>query len=359
MIEPKKHIKKLYRTPPEFEERIGKIVRLDRNERTTPFPEEKLKEILESITPEEVVAYPQLDQFYNKMCEWLKVNRNQLLLTAGSDTGIRTVYEVYVGESDEVVMLTPTYGMYPVYCEMFGASKKEISYNEDFSLPIKRIIDAINQKTKLVIIANPNHTGTAIPERDLIDIVNAARDNNALVLIDEAYYHFYNGTILPYVNDVDNLIITRTFSKAFGIAPLRIGYLISNEEIISQLYKVKLTHEITCISARFGEYLLDHTEIMEEYVREVKAGIEYLTRELNKLEIDVPETCTNFLFAKLPSHIDATKVIELLKKKRYYINGPFSKVPIKGMVRITVGPVEQMRGFMSAFKEIYETISPT
>src|SRR3972149_759306 len=120
MIEPKKNIKNLFRSPSAFESRIGKIMRCDRNERTTPFPKEHLKRILDSICPEDVVAYPELEPFYMKLSDWLKVEREQVLLTSGSDTGIRAVFEVYVEEGDEIVVLSPTYGMYAVYCDMFG-----------------------------------------------------------------------------------------------------------------------------------------------------------------------------------------------------------------------------------------------
>lgn len=357
MIEPKKNIKNLFRTSPSFGNRIGRVTRLDRNERTTSFPKEHLENIWKSISAEEFVAYPELEPFYKKLSGWLGVDRNQVLLTSGSDTGIRAVYEVYIEEGDEVLMFPPTYGMYPVYCQMFGGVRREVFYNEDFTLPLKKILSAINNETKLIVIANPNHTGTSIPELDLIEILRVARDKEALVLIDEAYHHFYEKTMLPYINDYDNLIIIRTFSKAFGIAPLRIGYAISNKDIIAQLYRVKLTHEITGISAKFGEYLLDHPEIMDNYVNEVKKGIEYLGREFIQLGIVTPRTCTNFMFAKLPEGIDTVRVIELLKKENFYISGPFSITPVKGFVRITVGPVEQMRGFMSVFKQVYRIAS--
>jgi len=356
MVEAKKYIKGLFRTLPESAKRAGKIVRLDRNEHTTPFPERHLRNILDNITPDEIAAYPELEPFYGKLSKWLKVNRDQLLITSGSDTGIKAIYEVYVEEDDEVVVFPPTYEMYAVYCAMFGGIKKEVLYNEDFSLPVEKVLNAINHKTKLVAIANPNHTGTPFKESELIEIIKAARDNDAMVLIDEAYYHFYEYTMLPYINKFDNLIIARTFSKAFGIAALRVGYLVSNKDTIAQLYKDKLTHEITIVSAKFGEYLLDHLEIMEDYIREVKKGIEYLSKEFRQLGISTPKTYANFLYAKLPEGIDAERMVKLLKEKNFYIRGPFSMPPLKGFIRITVGPVEQMRDFISVFKQIHERI---
>jgi len=353
MVEPKKNIKKLFRTSPTFISRIEKIVRLDKNERTTLFPKEHLDKILSSISPEEVVAYPELEPLYEKLSKWLGVNREEILISSGSDTGIRAVYEVYVDEGDEVVMLTPTYGMYEVYCKMFGAMKIDIQYNEDFSLPLERIAEKINDHTKLVVLANPNHTGTVIIEADLKEIIEKANRNSALVLIDEAYFHFYNNTIVPFISNYDNLIVVRTFSKAFGIAPLRVGFLVSNKSVIEQLYKVKLTHEITGISAKFTEYLLDNLDIMEEYVTDVISGKMYLREEFNNYGITLPETHANFVYAELPEGLDGRALVEQLKKESYYISGPFTRTPFRNHIRITVGPEAQMREFMTVFKEIY------
>lgn len=191
MILPKKHLRNLTRTPITPENRIGKIFRFDRNERTTPFPEEHLKAILKIVTPEELVAYPEIEPFYRKLANWLKLERDEILVASGSDTNIKMVFETYIDEGDEVVIISPTYAMYLVYSQMFGATAREVFYNGDFTLKTEDVENLINPKTKLVVISNPNHTGTVIDQNDLIQIIRKARNFNSLVLIDEAYYHFY------------------------------------------------------------------------------------------------------------------------------------------------------------------------
>lgn len=354
MIEPKENIKKILRTPSDCMDRVGSVVRLDKNERTTPFLKKHFKEMLNSISAEEITAYPELEPFYTKLAKWLKVSRDQVLVTCGSDTGIRAVYEVYVDKGDEVLIFPPTYAMYSVYCDMFGGVKREVFYRDDLSLSMDEALSVINQKIKLIVIANPNHTGTPLPPEDILRILKVAKENESLVLVDEAYYHFYKLTALPYIEEFQNLIVVRTFSKAFGIAGLRIGYLVSNKDIISQLYKVKLTHEITSVSAKMGEYLISHLEIMEDYVSDVNKGKEYLSEEFAKLGITSPKSHTNFLFAKLPRQVNAEFMVKLLRERRFSISGPFSTVPLKGFIRITVGPVKQMQDFMSVFKSVYD-----
>lgn len=352
MIKPKENIARLTRLSSDCINRVGKVIRLDKNERTTPLPQDHFKEILRRITPEEIVAYPELEPFYKKLAKWLGVDRAQVLLISGSDTGIRAVYEVYVGKSDEVIIFPPTYAMYAVYCDMFGARKNEIVCNQDFSLPVNRALSAINARTKLIAVVNPNHTGKVVSEAGLIKILKAARKNEALVLIDEAYHHFYGQTALPFIKKFDNLIIVRTFSKAFGVAGLRIGYLISNREIIKNLSKVRLTHEITSLSARFGEYLLDHSEIMEEYVAQVNKSKAYLLRVFAGMGITAEKSHANFVLAKLPGRLNGESIVKLLRERKIRIGGPFTAGPLKGYIRITVGPISQIEGFVSALNSV-------
>src|SRR3989338_7501455 len=228
MIEVKERLKKITRAPSCTEGRIGKVMRLDRNERTTPFPQSVLDAVWETIKPEEAVAYPALESTYKKLADFVGVGRENLLMTYGSDTGIRMVFDTYLDEGQEVIFLQPTYGMFSVYTDMFGGKKAPVGYDPDFSMPVERILDRINSNTRLVIIANPNHTGTALPEKDITAVIKRAGEHDGcLVMVDEAYYHFYHKTVVPLINRHDNLVIVRTFSKAFGIAPLRAGYLIS------------------------------------------------------------------------------------------------------------------------------------
>ncbi len=354
MIEPRNILKKISRAPTNTEGRIGKVMRLDHNERTTSLPQAVLDAVWKTIAPEEVVAYPPLEGLYQKLAKSLDILREMLLLTYGSDTGIRMVFDTYINEGDEVVTLNPSYGMFSVYCDMFGAKKVFVEYNEDFTLPVSRITDKIKAKTKLIIIANPNHTGTAMSEEDILTVLNVATKVNALVLVDEAYHYFFEGTMMAHLQSYDNLIIVRTLSKAFGIAPLRVGYLASQVGNINNLYKVKLTHDITSVSAKFAEYFIEHPEIYSEHVKDVNEGKEYLSQEFQKFGGYVFPSVANFVFVRLPVSIDAAKIVRMLEKRNVWIKGPFKGVPIEGFIRITVGPRDQMAVFMKHFNEVVQ-----
>jgi len=352
MIEPRRLLKNISRAATNTEERIGKVLRLDHNERTTDLPQSVLDAVWKTIKPEEVVAYPALEGLYGKLAKSLGVARDNLLLTYGSDTAIRMVFDTYVNAGDEVISQTPSYGMFSVYTDMFGAQKVLIEYNADFSLPVTRITDKINVKTKLVILADPNHTGTAMPAEDIIAVIEKAATVNALVLVDEAYHYYYDQSMIGHLERYSNLIIVRTLSKAFGIAPLRVGYLVSQPENIRNLYRIKLTHDITSVSAKFAEYLIDHPEVWQQHVREVNEGKAYLTREFATLGAQVLPSVTNFVFIRLPATIDAAALVRQLEERHIWIKGPFKGVPVDGMIRITVGPVEQMSVLMKHVREI-------
>jgi len=343
MIEVKKGLKNITRAPSNTEARIGKVMRLDHNERTTSLPQEVLDAVWKTITPEEVVAYPALESTYKKLAGFAGVSREQLLMTYGSDTAIRMVFDTFLNEGDEVVFLQPTYGMFSVYTDMFGGKKISVEYDPDFSLPVERILSKMNPKTKLVIIANPNHTGTVMADKDIETVIRRGSELNCLVVVDEAYHHFYPGTVAPLIARYDNLIVIRTFSKAFGIAPLRAGYLISQAGNIQNLIKVKLTYDVTSVTAKFIEYFLDHPQIMQTYVREVEEGKALIKRECIKLGWRMLPSVTNFVFIQLPTGIDAARLVKSLEARDVWIKGPFKGVPVDGLIRITVGDAPQMK----------------
>lgn len=356
MIEPKAVLKKVRRTQEVDLKRIGKIMRLDHNERTTPLPRDVVEAVWREISPEEVVAYPELWPLYNKLAQFLGVPRDHLLLCSGSDTGIKSIFEVYVASGNEVVILTPSFGMFFVYCDMFGAMQVPIEYDRDLHLPVERILGKINPKTKLVILANPNHTGTVMEPKDICAVVEYAAKFNALVLVDEAYHYFYNETMISYIGRYDNLIIVRTLSKAFGIAALRVGYLISQPQNIQNLRKVKLTHEITSVSAKFAEYLIDHPEIYKAHVKDVEEGKNYIRTQCQQLGMEMLPSVTNFVFIRLADSLDPATVVNRLQERNVYIKGPFRGVPVEGLIRVTVGPAKQMQEFMDIFREVLEEI---
>ena len=344
MINTNKLIQQIDRPSPDHSSRENDY-RFDRNERTTLFTDEEFKGMISQLSPYDFVAYGELEPFYNKISEWLQLNREQLLLTSGSDMGIRSVFETFIGVGDKVLITQPNYAMFSVYNKMYGGVELAEWYKEDLSLDVENLFQNLTDDVKLLIISNPSHTGKSIDPKILIEIIEKANKNSTLVLVDEAYFHFHNDSMIKYIDVYKNLIITRTFSKAFGLASLRIGLLIANSGLINELYRVKLVHEITGVAAKIGSFMLDNLHIVDNYVNDVNEGKDILYNRLSKFNIETHRSDSNLFFFSMPEKTNIKDFMSFLEKKKIYIKGPFTKPPFKGQMRITVGDKEQMTMF--------------
>ena len=293
----------------------------------------------------DLIAYGELEPFYEKIIEWLDIDRSNILLTSGSDAGIKAVYETFVSEGDEVLVSLPNYAMFSAYTSMFGGKEVNHFYEKDLAFDVEQFIQKINPNTKLVVVSNPGHTGTVIAENEMVRIIEETALNNSLFLIDEAYHHFYPETMIDYIDRFENIVLTRTFSKAFGLASLRIGLLIGCKKIINELYKVKLVHEITGVAAKIGGYLIDHMDLVDQYVNEVNQGKNVLYKRLGKTGFEVLKSETNFVFFKTIMGVSPIDLKQYLEENCIFIKGPFSKHPFDNHLRITVGDEDQMNHF--------------
>ena len=272
------------------------------------------------------------------------------VLTAGSDMAIRNCFELLVRPRDKIITLFPTYGMVSVYAKLFNANQVKINFNQKLKLDINKLIREIDYKTKLIIIANPNSpTGTVIEDKQIINILKKAKKFNCYVLIDEAYYGFYNFTVLPYLKKFSNLIISRTFSKAYGLAGCRIGLIIANKTIARKIYKFRPMYEINSISVLAIKEILMNKNILKNYIQATKKGKKYLIKNLNKLGFYYHNSHANFLLVDLKTKKLKMKVWNYLKRKNILVTGE-PKIPgCKNFLRFSLGPIKYMKPIISAF----------
>ena len=333
------------------EGRGGKL-RLDKNENVAGLPEELIQDALSTLTAESIAIYPEVQPLYNKLAESLGVGVGNLMLAAGSDPAIKSLYELFVGEGDTVVLPKPTYAMFHVYAGMFGAEAVNIQYGADLSLDQDAILDAISPDVQMVAIANPNSpTGTIVDEGFLRRVVEKAQSAGVVALIDEAYYPFYSGTMLPYVNEYDNMVVTRTFSKAYGLAGLRLGYVAGSEGLIDLLKKVRPMYEVTGLAVHFGCYILDHMDAVDTYVKQVDEGKRYLAGEMANLGFETHPTHANFMHVRIPDEALRATITEGLAAQDILITGSQGP-PLQDSIRISLGPVGQMRTVAAGIAEI-------
>ncbi len=246
--------------------------------------------------------------------------------------------------------LEPTYAMIDVYCGIFGIKKIQIKYDKNLNLDYAKILKKINKKIKLIILANPNSpTGTIISKNNLIKILNKSKKLKIPVLIDEAYYGFCKTTSLPLLKRFKNLIIARTFSKAYGIAGLRAGYLISNLNFAKNFYKLKPMYEINSLAVLAINILLDNPEIRNNYIKEARYGESRLINFANKNKIFYKKTHANFFLMKINKN--HKKLVSYLKEKNILIkNFPKNHI-LNNYIRVSLASKAKIESFIKEVKK--------
>lgn len=323
-----------------IETRFDKV-RLDKNERLTPFSDKFWSDLITKIRQEHILAYPQVEPLYLKLANFVGVTTENLIITAGSDFAIKVAFELFVNHGDEVIFLDPTFAMVDVYCGLYNAKKIKISYDSNLNLNIDKLIESINEKVSLIIIANPNSpTGTYINNDNLKIILERAKSFSIPVLIDEAYYGFCSYTAMDLLKSYDNLIITRTFSKTAGLAGLRIGYIVAAPDIARLLYKFRPMYEVNSIAVLFASEILDNWGIVDEYIKATSEGKKYLIKEFNTLLFKTIDTYTNFIHVDFGIHRD--KILKKFERDKILIKGGLAVKGYEGYTRISVGNIEEM-----------------
>jgi histidinol-phosphate aminotransferase len=347
-------VSSIERLPEGGDERRGSVP-LDRNERLSPLPDSVIEELRAGISSELLTEYPVLDGAYADLQRAVGLPRERVLLTAGSDAAFKALHLCYVRPGDRVVMLDPSYAMYAVYARMFEANAVTVPVAEDLSVDTDLLLDAIARDTRLVLLANPNQpTGTMLAAETMRAVLDRAADAGALVLVDEAYYPFSRTTLLPEAPELPNLVVTRTFSKAWGLAGARVGFAAAHPEVVRTLFKVRSVYDITALSAHCLRVMLAHPEVSDDYVAEVDKGRDLLVERACALGLEPYECATNFLPIRLRGRADPATLVAALGARGYLVKGPFGARCLRDYIRVTLGAPALMSAFADALAEVLD-----
>jgi histidinol-phosphate aminotransferase len=276
-----------------------------------------------------------------------------VLLTNGVDEAIHVLCQTFLDRGEEFLFPTPTYSMYEVYGSSTDAMVKTVSSGEDFAFPLDALLGAITPETKLIAIASPNSpTGTVASREQILAVLDRAP--HAAVLVDEAYYHFYGQTVIDLVGRLPNLVVARTFSKAYGLAGLRLGMLAAPAEMQQWLRTVISPYSVNSLALACLPAALDDEAYLQWYVGEVKAARAEMVDCLRRLGVPQWPTQANFVLVKIgPRHAEFVQAMH----RRGVLTRDRSKDPgCDGCVRITVGTREQMKQAVSAMSEALNEI---
>lgn len=279
--------------------RSSDLLWLDKNENLDPALLAINERILCDLPPLNLATYPEPAALYTKLASWLDVSPDGLILTPGSDGAIRRTFEVFVSAGDKVVHTLPTFAMYPVYCQMFGAQAEPIAYERGScgpTLTVEKILAHLKSvKPRLFCLPNPDSpTGTVLSQDELRAIVALCVSLDTILLIDEAYHPFYVPTCVPWTRECRHLVVARTFAKAWGLAGLRIGYAVGHPDTIRYFHKMRPMYELGTLSIAFMERAMDQAGEMEASVKRLLEGKQYFADEMKGLGFQVPNTHGNF-----------------------------------------------------------------
>ncbi len=327
-------------------------LRLDRNEKVDVWDKEILIKIFSEKPDYFLSVYPESTNVYKKLASFHNIPESQLMLTSGIDGGLKTIFEVMTEPGDLVGVASPTYAMYKIYANLFQVTLDEIEYTDDLKFNFAAFDKFLEQKPTVFFLPNPNQpVESAFTTNELREFAKKTLAKNCLFIIDEAYHMFGCESGIDLVKEFENVVVTRTFSKGFGVPSIRLGYLISNEANMSVLSKTRLAHESNSLTNAVAEYLIDNYEnVVKVYNDRVIASRDALKKTLHALDISTHGNNGNYLLLDLKTADRAKDFVAFLKNKEIYVKGPWSGSRDK-YITITIGPAELMERFVNATKE--------
>lgn len=329
-------------------------LKLDWNESTVPPPPGVARAIVEFLGGSHPLNwYPDLraDALRKALERYTGVPAEGILVTSGSDAALDLVCRTYLDPGDEAVVASPTYGHFLVFARARGATLTEVQAASPFAVPTGALLDRLRATTQLLYLASPNNpTGVVTPAEDVERICRAFP--STLVVADEAYHEFCGETCAPLVRLLPNLVVTRTFSKCFSIAGLRVGYLLAGEGVMRELLKLHNPKSVNAVGQVAAVAALEDREFREAYVAEVRAAMEALVAALRERGAEARSTPANFALVRVADPAGLVRALEtvgVFVRDRSHIRG------FEGIVRVTVGTRAQMEEVVRRIDRLLET----
>jgi len=337
---------------PEYHPPLGSrdALRLDFNENTLACSP-KVREVLGRISAGSLTRYPEREPVEAIVAAHLGLAPAQVALTNGVDEAIHVLFEAFLEAGDELLLPVPTYTMYQIYASATDANIVPVQADESLAFPSERLLSAITPRTKIVAIANPNSPSGSAATRDrLLAIANRAP--HAVVFVDEAYFHFHGETVLDLIGAVPNLVVARTFSKAYGLAGLRLGLLAGPVEILRWVRRVLSPYSVNSLALACLPPALEDSAYLDWYVSEVLAARAEFEAAIDRAGLRRWPSRANFILVEIgPRHAE---FVRFMRAAGVLVRDRSSDPGCCGRVRITIGTREQMR---QASVALHETVA--
>jgi histidinol-phosphate aminotransferase len=322
-------------------------LRLDFNENTLAASPKVIAR-LQQVTAEGLTKYPEREGVERIAAAHFGLQADQVLLTNGVDEAIHLLCAALLEEDDEALIQTPTFFMYEVSAGMMTAHVKRVQADASLTFPFERFIAGITPQTKLIMVASPNNpTGSVVSREQLLALCAAAPQ--AVVMVDEAYYHFFGETLMQDVGRVPNLVVARTFSKAYGLANLRIGMLAGSAELMKFVRKVSSPYNVNGVALDVLPVALADDAYVQWYADQVNAGRTRMMDGLRALGVDFFPSHANFVLMKIGAK--HKELVAAMRARGVLLRDRSTDPGCDGYVRITIGVEEHVARGLAALKE--------
>lgn len=352
------HVNKIIRTrPAEYRDYINKknYLLIDRQElRFNPTDANKKKL---SFSRLDLNHYPQISKFYDFLSKFLKINKKKILITEGCTGGIKQIIESFAERGSNIVTAYPTFILYDIFAKLYNVTLKKVNYQKDLRLTVKSYLDQIDKKTSVVFLTNPGAPNDFVFKKNEIEeILNFCKKRNIIVALDDAYYPYYNLDLTSLINKYNNFIILRTLSKYYGLASLRVGFIISNFEKINYLSKFRGGYEINTPTMEIAKKILVNTNFFKKKKKELDKSKNFLIKEFKNHNIKVKSFGnSNYLCVSALNNKNVQKIVKIFSKKKVIVKYNLPK-PYEDCILFTLSNLKEAKKILNIFNKEYKKL---
>ena len=307
-------------------------------------------ELIKSIS-----SYPVSDSFYLRKAigEKLEIDMDNIVCGSGSDDIIQLLYIAFLNSSNHALSPSPSFSEYDALAKNVHSYCRWVDTNNDFSFNFDKILKSINDKTAMVMLSNPNNPTGTMFLYDEFETFMEKVPNSLLVVLDEAYIEFtdvdlkYSASLLKKYN---NIVILRTFSKAYGLAGLRCGYLIGSKNIVDLINSIRPPFNLNSIAQSMAEASFLDDDFLPYVRKKVNESKSFMEKSLDEKDIEYIKSFTNFMLIKTYNGIEISKKLE----KESILVCPLGLGILKDYIRVTIGTYYEMEFFINKLKKILD-----
>ena len=333
-----------------------KIIKLDLNENLA-IPSDILKELLLNACQEaDVRRYPPPHGAVavQAISEFFGFDKSEVFVGNGSDQMLELIMKTFLREQTKVLVVEPTFPLYTYFTQLYGGKKVTVFLRPDFSLDVDAVLKESGEKPSLLFVCSPNNpTGNQFEENDVKKVV---QEFNGLVVVDEAYVDFARYSITDWIGEFDNLVVLRTFSKAFGLAGVRLGFAVSNQSVIKYIERVTPPFNVNIIAQRLVALALQNWNYFKQRIKYIVRERERLRNVLAETDgmVPFPSDANFILFRITKEGLSSSTVRDKLRSRNVLVKDKGYALLLENCIRVTVGTREMNGAFVSALKEVLE-----